>query len=83
MKFNEETLEITFEIGDDVDICDNSTPEARLIANIFKRDYLFQYFKELSSGQTGYGLSFNDWLYFAKGWLHISLRKYKKVEEIS
>lgn len=46
------------------------------------RKYLFEYFEELTSGQCGWGVSFNDWVGAIKGWHHLGWNKYKKVHGI-
>jgi len=44
--------------------------------------YLFEYFQELNSRQTGWGVSFNDWVGAVKGWKHLGMDKYEKEHGI-
>jgi hypothetical protein len=78
MKLNPKTLKLTFKKGDIVDLTKKDTPEERLTQKLFKEDYLFEYFKQLSTGQTGYGISFIGWLSVAKGWTHIGYHSFRK-----
>jgi hypothetical protein len=66
----------------DIDISDPQNEEEKEIVYKFKYDYLFQYFRDLSSGQAGWGLSFTSWLCI-KGWYHVALGYFKKVEPIN
>lgn len=45
------------------------TPEQRVAKSAFHR-YMLEYFREVKSGKTGWGVTFMDWLRMAKGWLH-------------
>ena len=45
------------------------------------RRYLFEYFEELTSGQTGWGVSFNEWVCVVKGWKHIGGTEYKRIHK--
>jgi hypothetical protein len=83
MKFDEENCQVIHELGDIVDLSLDNTKEERLTAHMFESDYLFEYFKQLSRGQTGYGVSFIAWLELVKGWQHLGYKVFKKVEEIS
>ena len=56
------------------------TPRARLARHFFKTE-LFVYFGQLANGQTGWGLSFNDWLEL-KGWKLIGFVTYERVPSI-
>ena len=40
--------------------------------------YLFQYFENLTSGQTGWGVTFNEWLEMTQGWKHHGRKKYER-----
>lgn len=64
-------------IGTIIDLnADNG--ESRIAKAAFEK-WLFEYFHNLSTGQTGWGISFRDWLRMIKGWEHIELRKFKRV----
>ena len=54
------------------------TPEQRLAKGQFHR-YMFEYFEEITTGQTGWGVSFMDWLQSAKGWENLGLDGYQRV----
>ena len=56
----------------------SDTPDERIARSEFHR-YLFQYFEQLTSGQTGWGVSFNAWLEMIKGWKHHGRKKYERV----
>ena len=56
------------------------TPRSRLARHFFKTE-LFVYFGQLANGQTGWGLSFNDWLEL-KGWKLIGFMTYERVPSI-
>ena len=49
----------------------------KLASADFQR-YLFNYFEELTSGQTGWGIDFISWLKISKGWKHLGLRKFER-----
>ena len=57
------------------------TPDERLARSEFHR-YLFQYFEQLNSGQTGWGVDFNAWLEMTRGWKHHGRRKYERIMSI-
>jgi hypothetical protein len=57
------------------------TPDERLARSEFHR-YLFQYFEQLTSGQTGWGVDFNAWLEMTRGWKHRGRRKYERIMSI-
>lgn len=59
----------------------SATPEQRIAKSDFNR-YLFQYFEEISSGQTGWGVDFNAWLEMRKGWKHHGSKKYERIMSI-
>jgi hypothetical protein len=54
------------------------TPDERIARAEFHR-YLFQYFEQLTSGQTGWGVDFNAWLEMTQGWKHHGRKKYERV----
>jgi hypothetical protein len=56
----------------------SKTPDERIARAEFNR-YLFEYFEQLSSWQTGWGVDFNAWLKLVKGWKHLGLRKYERI----
>ena len=56
----------------------HNTPNERLAKAAFNR-YLFEYFEQLSSGQTGWGVDFNTWLEMVKGWKPLGFRTYERV----
>lgn len=56
----------------------SKTPDERITHAEFHR-YLFEYFEQLSSGQTGWGMDFNAWLEMVKGWKHLGLRRYERI----
>jgi hypothetical protein len=82
MKIDEESYQLIEEVGDVVDLHKEESEEDRLTKLKFESDYLFEYFKQLTTGQTGFGMSFNAWLEITKGWKHLGARVYQKVEEI-
>lgn len=57
------------------------TPDERLAQAEFHR-YLFQYFENLSSGQTGWGVDFHAWLEMSRGWKHHGRKKYERIMSI-
>lgn len=71
---DEAPLGTTVQIG-----CD--TPDERIARSEFHR-YLFQYFEQLTSGQTGWGVDFNAWLEMARGWKHHGRKKYERIMSI-
>lgn len=48
---------------------------------VFHR-YLFEYFENLSSGQSGWGMNFHDWLAMVKGWEHIECKRFVRCEPL-
>lgn len=60
---------------------DKFTARQRLAEIVFQR-YLFQYFGELQSGQTGWGIDFHGWLEISKGWKHLGSGEFEKVPVI-
>mgnify|MGYP006352244651 CR=1 FL=1 len=57
------------------------TPDERIARAEFHR-YLFQYFEQLTSGQTGWGVDFNAWLEMTRGWKHHGCKKYERIMSI-
>jgi len=57
------------------------TPDERIAGSEFHR-YLFQYFEQLTSGQTGWGVDFNGWLEMTRGWKHHGRQKYERIMSI-
>lgn len=57
------------------------TPDERIARSEFQR-YLFQYFEQLTSGQTGWGVDFNSWLEMTRGWKHHGRKKYERIMSI-
>jgi len=57
------------------------TPDERIARAEFHR-YLFQYFEQLTSGQTGWGVDFNAWLEMTRGWKHHGRKKYERIMSI-
>jgi hypothetical protein len=57
------------------------TPDERIARSELHR-YLFQYFEQLTSGQTGWGVDFNAWLEMTRGWKHHGRRKYERIMSI-
>lgn len=53
-------------LGAIVDFLGEDTIRTRLATAFFKKE-MFRYFSELSSGQTGWGISYKDWLEI-NGW---------------
>jgi len=72
---------MTFTNGEVVDISKSETDaRARLVRSQFGV-WMFQYFQELNSHQCGWGINFNEWLEFSKGWKFIGrVSLYEKVE---
>lgn len=58
------------------------TPRGRLASSHFQK-LLFQYFEELNSGQTGWGVSFTTWLKYIKGWKLLDMRTFERIEPIA
>ena len=57
------------------------TPDERIARSEF-HCYLFQYFEQLTSGQTGWGVDFNAWLEMTRGWKHHGRKKYERIMSI-
>lgn len=55
-----------------------NTGRTRLAHAFFEKE-MFVYFGQVSSGQTGWGVSFNDWLAL-NGWQLIDFVTYMRVE---
>ena len=66
-------------IGVIIQIGEN-TPSERLNASFFNK-YLFQYFEELSCGQTGWGLNFLSWLEITHGWRQLGWHRYERIQK--
>jgi hypothetical protein len=58
-----------------------NTPDERVARSEFHR-YLFQYFEQLVSGQTGWGVDFNVWLEMTRGWKHHGRKRYERIMSI-
>jgi len=58
-----------------------NTPDERIAHSEF-HSYLFQYFEQLTSGQTGWGVDFNAWLEMTRGWKHHGRKKYERIMSI-
>lgn len=56
------------------------TPRSALAKDFFKAQ-MSDYFKELSEGKIGWGISFNGWLEL-NGWKCIGFLKYKRVRSL-
>lgn len=61
---------------------EKETPRGRLAQFQFDK-WMFEYFRELNDGSTGWGISFMSWLEIAKGWRHLGRREFERVEEIA
>lgn len=65
-------------IGTRIALSSKDTARIRL-ANHFFHGEMFRYFENLASGQTGWGISYNDWLEM-HGWKLIGYRTYERVQ---
>ncbi len=61
-------------IGSEIIVGDTQTSEGRILNADFQK-YLFAYFEELNSGQTGWGMDFLGWLSVTKGWVYKGIGK--------
>jgi len=68
MQINQETGKVISEIGDKVNLDDVVTDNDFILEDLITKDYLFEYFKQLSTKQTSFNVSFNDWLRHTRGW---------------
>ena len=64
-------------IGTVIALSDDSS-KGRSAKRIFNQ-WLFEYFEQLSTQQTGWGISFIEWLKITKGWKLISHQTYERV----
>lgn len=58
----------------------NETTKVGRVAKGEFNKLLFEYFESLSSGQTGWGVDFIDWLECKHDWKHHGRRIFEKVE---
>jgi hypothetical protein len=79
MKTNNEYFDsASIAIGSVIKIDKNGSFFEKTAAHEFNK-YLFEYFEELSTGYTGWGVAFTMWLELRKGWKIVG---YKSMEKI-
>jgi hypothetical protein len=69
-------------IGSNVDLQDDLEGICSWRERVQFKKYFFEYFEELSSGQTGWGVSFNQWVSAVKGWKHLGGTEYEKIHGV-
>ena len=72
-------LEQNEPLGAEVNL-DKDTPRGRVAKDYFNK-LLFEYFEQLSSGQSGWGTTFMGFLYY-RGWSHLGLKKFVRIRSV-
>lgn len=79
MKTNNEYFNsASIAIGSVIKINKNGSFFEKTAAHEFNK-YLFEYFEELSTGYTGWGVAFTFWLELKKGWKIVGHKSMEKI----
>jgi hypothetical protein len=74
-------IKTKWKIGETINLNDPNERQKKWNNHIVFHPLMFRFFESVSSGCSGHGISFKDWLSFY-GWEHIKLGTYRKTKTV-